>query len=357
MGDETAAQAVDSEPVEMIEPHGGSAPPFEQILKIDVHAHLFDDMPEFVAMARRIQQRFINICVYGNRPEILEPCEAQAERIYRKYRPTFYFGATFDLTRRNEPGYADRVIAWLDKAFEAGAVTAKIWKEVGMELKHPDGSYLMPDDPLFDPIYDHIAACGKPLTAHVADPLEAWLPLNPAGVNYSYYSNNPEWHVYGREGYPSHAQILGATDRVLAKHPKLVMIGAHLGSMDHDLEALAKRLDAFSNLYVDVSARTSALFGQPVDTVRDFFMTYQDRMLYGVDVGEFTPDHVPTDEERIAFTRRMESCYRADYQFYAGCGKHTFGRNEIECLALPREVLDKFYHRNAQRLMPALAEG
>ena len=97
----------------------GTPPPFEDILKIDVHAHIFDDMPEFVEMVRRINLRVLNVCVYGNSPELLEAAQRQAEFICRKYGPSFYSGATFDLTRRNEPGYAHQVIAWLDKAFAA----------------------------------------------------------------------------------------------------------------------------------------------------------------------------------------------------------------------------------------------
>ncbi len=332
------------------------APPFEQILKIDIHAHIFDDMPEFVEMVRRTNMRILNICVYGNEPELLEPAEQQAEFIYRKYRPSFHFASTFDLTRRHEPDYAAQVIAWLDRSYEAGAVATKIWKEVGMELRTPDGGYLMPDDPLFDPIYDHLASRGKPLIAHFADPIEAWLPLEPGSVNYAYYANDPEWHVYGREGYPSHEQIMAAADSILVKHPQLVMLGAHLGSMEHDLEALSKRLDQYPNLHVDVSARTGALMRQPAEKVRSFFLTYQDRILYGVDVGEYTPGATLSEEDRIAFTEQMEDRYRTDYQYYASCGRHTFGRSEVECLALPREVLEKFYHGNAQRLMPALAQ-
>ena len=224
-----------------------------------------------------------------------------------------------------------------------------------MDLRTPSGAYLMPDDPLLDPIYDHLAKSGKPLMSHFADPIEAWLPLDPGSVNYAYYSSNPEWHVYGRDGFPSHADIMDACDRVLEKHPRLVMIGAHLGSMEHDIDALAQRLDRFPNFYVDVSARAAALRRQPAENVREFLIEYQNRVLYGVDVGEYRPGEIPSDSERIAFAEAMERCYRTDYQFYAGAGRHPIDGNEVECLALPASVLEKLYHGNAQRLMPALA--
>jgi predicted TIM-barrel fold metal-dependent hydrolase len=334
----------------------GLSPPFEQVLKIDVHAHIFDDMPEFVAMLRRINLHVVNICVYGNKPELLEPAEQRAEMIYRKYRPNFFFASTFDLTHRNEPGYAQQVVAWLDKSFEAGAVMTKIWKEVGMELRTSTGAYLMADDPLFDPIYDHLAKRGKPLMAHLADPIEAWLPLDPNNAHYGYFSKNPQWHVYGRAGFPTHEQIMAARDNMLAKHPDLIVIGAHLGSLEHDLDGLAQRLDRFPNFSVDVSARTYVLQRQPAEKVRQFFMKYQDRILYGTDSDAFTPGEEPSRGKRLAFTQKMEEAYRADFAYYAEKGRNSIGQNEIERLSLPREVLEKFYHKNAQRLMPALAE-
>jgi len=334
----------------------GGAPPFEEMLKIDVHAHIFDEMPEFVEMLRRTNLRVVNICLYGNRPELLEPAEQRAELFYQKYRGRFYFASTFDLTRRNEPDYAKQVIEWLDKTFEAGALTVKIWKEVGMDLKTPGGAYLMPDDPLFDSIYEHLVKRGKPLTAHLADPIDAWLPLDPGGAHYTYFLKNPKWHVYGRKDVPSHADIIAARDNIMVKHPHLVVIGAHLGSMEHDLDEVAKHLDRFPNFYVDVSARTFVLHRQPAKKVREFFITYQDRILYGTDADKFTGGGVPSEEERVAFTEGMEKTYRADYQYYANKGTSTVGGGEVECLGLPCGVLEKFYHKNAERLMPALAE-
>lgn len=47
------------------------------------------------------------------------------------------------------------------------------------------GSFLMPDDALLDPIYAHLARREKPLPAHLAEPIEAWLPLDPKGVHFS----------------------------------------------------------------------------------------------------------------------------------------------------------------------------
>lgn len=334
----------------------GSAPPFEQILKIDVHAHVFEDIPVFAEMMRRANLRIVNICVRGNDPQRMRLMEERAESIHNHYPHQFHFASTFDLTRRNDPNYAEQVTAWLDKSFEAGAVMTKIWKEVGMEIKTPTGEYLMPDDPVFDPIYKHLAMRSKPLLAHLAEPVAAWLPLDPKNVHYGYYSTHPEWHVYGREGFPSHATILAARDRILEKHPDLIFIGAHCGSMSHDVDEIAKRLDRYPNFYVEVSARTRDLSRQPAEKVRNFFVKYQDRIMYGTDLGRWPErDGSPSDNQQVRFTENAEKMYRTDYEYYAGARKVGMGGKEVDCLNLPQPVLEKFYHKNAQRLIPELA--
>lgn len=329
-------------------------PTFEQVLKIDVHVHVFDDLPQFVEMLRRTRMLVVNVCVGGSQPELLLPCEKRAEQFRQHYFPNFVFASTFDLTRRNEPGYVRQVTNWIDATFGAGAELVKIWKDVGMGLKTPSGEYLMPDDPLLDPIYSHLARGHRPLVAHFADPIDAWRPLDPSSPHHAYYAGHPVWHVYGRQGFPSHSDILAARDRVLAAHPDLLVIAAHLGSEAHDLAELGRRLDRFPNLYVDVAARTPELQRQPAARVRQFFQQHQDRLLYATDADQYTEGRPPTASEQQAFTQKMERWYRQDFEYYAGHGKLQIGGKTVECLGLPRAILDKFYHQNAQRLIPGL---
>ena len=109
---------------------------------------------------------------------------------------------------------------------------------------------MMPDDPIFDPIYALLVARGKPLMAHLADPIDGWLPLYLENSHYSYFARNPEFHLYGKSGHVSHAALIAARDQILEKHPRLVVVGAHLGSLEHDLDELAKRLDRYPNFHV-----------------------------------------------------------------------------------------------------------
>lgn len=331
-------------------------PAFEAIEKIDLHAHVFDDIPYLVEMLRRTNTRIVNISNRGTEGHV-ETMHGIAAELQARYPDRIAFASTFDLTGVHEPNFAARTIAALDRTFEAGAVMTKIWKEIGLELKTPSGEFLMPDDPIFDPIYAHLANRGKPLLAHLAEPLDAWLPLNPQSVHYGYYSQNPEWHLYGREEFPTHAALIAARDRIMEKHPDLVVIGAHLGSLEHDVDEIARRLERYPNFHVEVAARTRDLTRHPTEKVRQFFLKYPDRILYGVDA-VFRPFRTGpvTDAERIAFADELEQRYRQDYAFYAGRDSLEYGGRKVEPLRLPRDVLEKFYSGNALRIVPGLRE-
>ncbi len=327
-----------------------TAPAYESILKIDSHSHMFEDLPAFHALLQRINVRTINVCNNGT-DGFLAPMHAIAVELYRKHPQTLPFESTFDLLRRNEPTYVQDVIAFLDRTFEQGAVGVKIWKEIGIDIKDRNGKFILPDDPLFDPIYAHIAKRGKVLHAHLAEPIDAWLPLDPDSSHYNYYSSNPEWHLYGKPHYPSHAAIIAARDRIMEKHPTLVVLGAHLGSLEHDLEGIAARLQKYPNFHIEVSARTRNLTRHPTEKVRALFLKYPDRILYGVDRGWKPFLRGPyTDAQRMGHVNGLELIYRADYDYYAGKGEITYNNRKTQALNLPRSVLEKFYHQNAQRV-------
>lgn len=338
-------------------PAAQTAPPpvpgFEQIHKVDVHSHVYEDLPALNEMLRRANVRIINVSNPGTDGHLEFMHRFNADLV-KKQPDIFSFASTFDLTTRDQPRYGTRVAEALDATFEQGAVMVKIWKEVGLELKRPDGTFMLPDDPILDPVYAHLASRKKPLLAHLAEPLEAWLPLDPKGLHYGYYSRNPIWHLFGKPGFPTHAALMDARDHILVKHPTLVVIGAHVGSMEHDVDEAARRLDRYPNFHVEVSARTRNLTRQPASKVRAFFMKYQDRILYGTDRSwrpYRTPDVTPSDAQREAFVTALEAQYRLDHAYYAGTGSLEYAGARVDALGLPRDVLEKFYHRNAQRLI------
>ncbi|MBI4621730.1 MAG: amidohydrolase family protein [Verrucomicrobia bacterium] len=346
-----AALAALSEPDE-------SAPRYEAILKVDAHSHVFEDHPDLHALFRRINFRTVNVCVNVS-DDHFERMHEIAFDLYRQHPALYPFESTFDLRQRDAADYTKNVIAWLGRTFARGAVGVKIWKDVGLVIKRPDGSFALPDDPLWDPIYAYVAQQGKVLHAHLGEPREAWLPLDQDSPHYNYYSRRSEYHFYGKPEYPSHAAIIAARDRIMEKHPTLVVLGAHLGSLEYDLEMIARRLDQYPNFYVEVSARIKDLARHRSDKVRAFMIKYQDRILYGLDAGwqPYLGRQGPTDAQRKAHLNMLELRYHADYDYFAGKGELTYDHRKVEALNLPRHVLEKFYRRNAIKLFKLDAAG
>ena len=84
-------------------------------------------------------------------------------------------------------------------------------------------------------------------------------------------------------GYAFQGSILAARDGILARHPKLRVVGCHLGSDEGHLERLAKRLDTYPNFAVDMAARVRYFTLGDHEKARQFLVKYQDRVLYATD--------------------------------------------------------------------------
>ena len=69
----------------------------------------------------------------------------------------------FDPYKFDSTAFTADAIKQIDRDFAQGAVAAKVWKNIGMEIKNGNGEYVMADDPKFVPIYKDIASHGKTL--------------------------------------------------------------------------------------------------------------------------------------------------------------------------------------------------
>ena len=105
---------------------------------------------------------------------------------------------------------------------------------------------------------------------------------------------------------------------MLERYPTLKVVGCHLGSLEYDVDELAKRLDRYPNLAVDLAARLVHLQIQPRDKVRAFILKYQDRILYGTDLdfggGETTGADPAPALARLAATYESDAAWLATDQ-------------------------------------------
>jgi predicted TIM-barrel fold metal-dependent hydrolase len=319
--------------------------------RIDAHTHFFAEQRAVLDLLDRLNVTAVNVCVvdrYDPGYETAPPQHAMARRLAEVGRGRLPWIATFDDAGFAEPGFAARVLADIDRALGAGALGVKVYKSLGMELRQPSGAYLLPDDPVLEPVFAGLAKRDATVYAHIAEPIAAWQPLDPASPDYDYYKKKPPWYVYGRAGVPSKEQILAARDRVLEKHPTLRVVGCHLGSMEEDVDQIAARLDRYPSFVVDTAARIRHLMLQPREKVRAFFLRYPDRVLYGTDLG-IMPGQ---DPQEVA--QRLEADYARDWSYFATGDVIEVRGRQVRGLALPEEVLRRLFRDNALRWVPGL---
>jgi predicted TIM-barrel fold metal-dependent hydrolase len=323
---------------------------FAALEPIDTHVHAFNSDPAFADLLARLRLHVLDICVADTQRSFgdLTAETARAEDFVQASRHHASLCVTFDPFAFQHKDFAQNTVKQLREEFADGAVAVKIWKNIGMELKTPDGRYVMPDDPAFEPIYQEIAAENKTLVAHVAEPSSCWQPPNPESPDYDYYKENPQWYMYLHPDHPRKEVILAARDHLLAENPKLRVVGAHLGSMETDVDEIAKRFDRYPNFAVDTAARMEYLMIQPREKVRNFLIKYQDRVLYGTDLeflnNEATPEAL----------KDWQDTYARDWKFLATHQILQYGGRQIEGLALPQPVLRRIYHDNAAHWIPGI---
>jgi predicted TIM-barrel fold metal-dependent hydrolase len=323
---------------------------FASIEPIDTHTHVFKNDPLFVSMLKALHLHLLDILVvddadpYG---KALEPQRTNALAVVHGSKGHAVLCTTFDPYKFASPDFDQRAIQQLNADFAQGAVAVKIWKNVGMEIRRPDGKFVMPDDPVFEPIYRDIAAHNRTIVAHLAEPDSCWQPPNPKSPDYSYYRDHPEWYMYKHPEYPSKATILAARDHILMMNPHLRVVGAHLGSMETDVDQIAQRFDRYPNFAVDTAARVVYLMRQPREKVRAFLIKYQDRVLYGTDLdfGRGATGEA-LNEWRLMYAR--------DWRFFASNDTFQIGGLTVHGLGLPRAVLFKIFHQNAVRWIPGI---
>lgn len=215
------------------------------------------------------------------------------------------------------------------------------------------------DNPANDPVFSKMEQIGMiGASVHVANPCgtfgrrTGWLP-DPV----EFWRQQQAW------------------ENVLKKHPKLVVVNAHMGQLcfsDEQLDYLRYRFTTYPNVNVDLAAVPEFLYYAGRDNLRDFMIQYADRVLFGTDVGTkwFAPDlggAADKIETRAPNYKRYFDYLETDKMLPAdfcdvtkgqeGVRLGAEGKRQIQGLALPQEVLEKIYFRNAMRIYPHVKEN
>jgi predicted TIM-barrel fold metal-dependent hydrolase len=334
---------------------------FARVRKFDAHVHANTDDQALLDVARKDGFELLSINVdYPDFPPLSTQAEV-AHKLQAADPQRFHFATTFPMEGFGSPSWTQDTNRLIDAEVQHGALGVKVWKNIGMVARDANARLIMLDDPRFDGVMKHVEARHLPLIAHQAEPKNCWLPLEAMTTenDRSYFRDHPEYHMYLHPEQPSYESLLAARDRFVARHPRLRFVGAHMGSLEWSVDALAAFLDSHPYATVDLAARMTQVQYQSVadyPKVRRFFIKYQDRILYGSDLTENPPSaseraqNPPLDPAE--FPKEADALWRSDWLYLATPAvQHVDAiKADVQGLALPRAVIDRIYYGNARRV-------
>ena len=298
---------------------------------IDMHAH-----PRYAKTAEEIDRWVEVMDAVGVEKTVLltgahgEEFDRLVE-LYSRHKDRFELWCGFDYTGFDRPGYGPAAVQELERCFRKGArgVGEEGDKGLGMQFGKAKGLHF--DDARVAPLLERCGELGMPISIHVADPIWMYQPMDETNDG---MMNAVKWRLDDKPGIVDHAGMIAVLERAAGRHPRTTFVACHLANLDYDLEQLGQLLDRLPNLYADFAARFAESAVIPRTAAR-FFTRYQDRLVYGTDMGS-SPDMY-----RLTF-RILETL---DEHFYAPRFEYHWSYSG---LGLDAEVLERLYRANAR---------
>lgn len=257
---------------------------------------------------------------------------------YAKYGNRFQVWCGFDFTGKDEPGWSERAVKELERCYKAGArgIGELGDKGLGEFYSKPTPGYMHIDDPRMKPLLQKCAELKMPVSIHVAEPYWMYEPMDSTNDG---LMNAYKWRIdKSKKGLLGHAELIKTLENAVRENPKTIFIACHFANCEYDLDILGALLAKYPNLYADISAR----YGETTSIPRymyAFYKKYQDRLLYGTDMGMSAAMYRTTF--RILETND-EHFYEFDlFNYHWPC--NGFG--------LESTVLQKVYRRNALKIL------
>jgi uncharacterized protein len=309
---------------------------------IDMHSH------DYAKTDQEIQEWVRNMDKFGiEKTIILSKLTGPAfDSVMAKYTPygnRFELWCGFDYTGYDGPDWPDHAIKELERCHDLGAkgIGELGDKGLGLVYSQPTPAYGMHiDDPRMKPLLEKCGELGMPVNIHVADPYWMYLPADETNDG---LMNAYDWKIdLTKEGILGHAELIKTLENAVKNNPNTTFIACHFANCCYNLDILAGLLDQYPNLFADISARYAETATIP-RYMEAFYSKYQDRLLYGTDMG--FDDSVYETTFRILQTPD-EHFYRTEQFNYHWA---------LSGFDLDDKILKKIYKTNALKVMKIAA--
>ncbi|MFL2609928.1 MAG: amidohydrolase family protein [Flavobacteriaceae bacterium] len=314
---------------------------------IDVHSHLWNmplmDLNELVAEMDEINMGYIvNLSGSGFGPQAAKDLyfEKSTENIKENQPGRIGLFVNVDFNSIDLENHIENQVSIIRDAVAKGAIGLKVYKSLGLTNKDSKGNRVAVDDERLGPIWEVCGELGIPVLIHSADPFQFWQDKDGQNERWFELKEKPNRYYGDSDFIPPFEDIIKEQHTIFERHKKTTFINAHLGWMGNDLKRLGEHLDRYPNVVTEFGAVIAELGRQP-KTARQFFIDYQDRIMFGKDSYN--------KEEFYTYFRVLES----DDEYFSYFRKrHAFWK--MYGLNLPDEVLKKVYYKNALKLFPSI---
>ena len=281
-----------------------------------------------------------------------QPTTPDALRFKRRHPGTCYVLGelsrhAYTRFQENEAALAESLLFQARQLMDSGCDGIKLLEgKPDIRRKFPIPDF---DSPAWAPFWAYAEMEGIPLTLHLNDPPEFWdkSRMNPYAIKEGWF--------YGEDSVSNLAQYAQMA-AVFARHPALKMQLAHFYFRYDDLPGLARMLEDYPNLRLDLTPGIEiyySLSGQP-EAARAFFSRFAARILFGTDTGSraaIARPPKPIDPlESNARVRVIRQALETKGAYtLKPDGRYLFDipDRELTGLALPPDLLSKIYGENA----------
>ena len=314
---------------------------------VDVHSHQWRmptmDLNELVSEMDEINMGFIiNLSGSGFGPQAAKDIyfDESIRNISENQPDRIGLFVNVNFNSIDVENHIESQVKIIRNAVAKGAIGLKVYKSLGLTNKDSKGNRVRVDDERLGPIWEVCGELSIPVLIHSADPFQFWLPKDNQNERWFELKEKPG-RFYGDNSFiPPFEEIIKEQHTIFERHSNTTFINAHLGWMSNDLNKLGRHLDKYPNVMTEFGAVIAELGRQP-KTARQFFIDYQDRIMFGKDSYN--------KEEFYTYFRILES---DDEYFDYFRKRHAFWK--MYGLNLPDEVLKKVYYKNALRIFPSI---
>lgn len=257
--------------------------------------------------------------------------------VYGKYPEHFELWCGFDYTGYDKPGFGPAAVKELERCYKKGAKGVGELGDKGegeLYSKPVPGYGLHLDDPRMKPLLQKCAELHMPINIHEAESNWMYLPSDSTNDG---LMNAATWKVKMKPGMLDHDQLIQSLENAVRDNPNTIFIACHFANCDSDLSKAGILLDKYPNLYLDIAARYAETATIP-RYMSKFYDKYQDRLMYGTDMG--MEKHMYQVTFRVLET--LDEHFYESEMFGYHWAMNGFGLNDT--------ILKKLYITNAQKI-------